>query len=205
MQRHQCPGRARLWMMTRSTANCCKNSRWLKGLEVVTAPDCRSSLEEFARTKPDIVLLNVSMLFVDGFEVCRRLKSNSETRLTPVVFVTTLPRLRTGCAEFRPELMVPIIRHHHQKLNASGYPDALKGDAVPITAGVLQIVDVYDARTTHRPYKRALSSSEALGIMEEEVAKHWWDADIFTEFKKAATSPNWQAGTRSAAAGANQS
>jgi two-component system, cell cycle response regulator len=61
-----------------------------EGLEVVTASDGRSSLEEFARTKPDMVLLDVSMPLVDGFEVCRRLKSNSETRLTPVVLVTAL-------------------------------------------------------------------------------------------------------------------
>jgi len=53
-----------------------------EGLEVVTAPDGRSSLGEFARIKPDLVLLDVNMPFVDGFEVCRRLKSSTETRLT---------------------------------------------------------------------------------------------------------------------------
>ena len=56
----------------------------------MTAPDGRSSLEEFARFKPDLVLLDVNMPFLDGFEVCRRLKSNPETRLTPVVLVTGL-------------------------------------------------------------------------------------------------------------------
>ena len=54
-----------------------------EGLEVVTAPDGRSSLEAFARLAPDLVLLDVNMPFVDGFEVYRRLKINPDTRLTP--------------------------------------------------------------------------------------------------------------------------
>src|SRR5205807_3454345 len=61
-----------------------------EGMEVVTAPDGRSSLEEFARLKPDLVLLDVNMPFLHGFEECRLLKSNPETRLTAVVLVTRL-------------------------------------------------------------------------------------------------------------------
>src|SRR5437660_115974 len=61
-----------------------------EGLDVVTAPDGRSSLQQFARLQPDLVLLDVNMPFLDGFEVCRRLKNNPETRLTPVVLVTAL-------------------------------------------------------------------------------------------------------------------
>ncbi len=303
-----------------------------EGLEVVTAPDGRSSLAEFVRLKPDLVLLDVNMPFVDGFEVCRRIKSNSETRLTPVVLVTALAatedrvqgikagadgflskpcdhsellahvrsllslkaytdeleraesvlfalarsiegkdpyteghcerlsgysaRLgeRIGLAEdqvialrragvvhdigkvavsdaillkpgrLTPEefrivqehpvvgericaplksfrLLLPIIRHHHEKLNGSGYPDGLKGEEIPVTARVLQIVDVYDALTTQRPYKPALSRAEALEIMEEEVKKDWWDPHIFGEFKQLVTSPAWETLARSAAAG----
>ncbi len=289
-----------------------------EGLEVVTAPDGRSSLEAFARLEPDLVLLDVNMPFVDGFEVCRRLKSNPETRLTPVVLVTALSatddrvrgikvgadgflskpvdhsellahvrsllslkaytneleraesvlfalarsiegkdpyteghcerlsgysaRLgeRIGLAEdqilalrragtvhdigkvavpdaillkpgrLTPEefrimqehpvvgericaplksfrLVLPIIRHHHEKLNGSGYPDGLKGEDIPITARVLQIVDVYDALTTERPYKRAFSRAETLEMMEDEVKKGWWDPGIFQEFRQMPT------------------
>ena len=299
-----------------------------EGLEVVTAPDGRSSLEAFARLAPDLVLLDVNMPFVDGFEVCRRLKSNPDTRLTPVVLVTALSatddrvrgikvgadgflskpvdhsellahvrsllslkaytdeleraesvlfalarsiegkdpytedhcerlsgysaRLgeRVGLAEdqiialrragtihdigkvavpdaillkpgrLTPEelrimqehpvvgericaplksfrLVLPIIRHHHEKLNGSGYPDGLKGDDIPITARVLQIVDVYDALTTQRPYKRAFSRAEALEMMEDEVKKGWWDPGIFQEFRQMPT------GAGAVAAGAN--
>ena len=80
--------------------------------------------------------------------------------------------------------VLPIIRHHHEKLDGSGYPDRLRGDSIPITARVLEIVDVYDALTTQRPYKRALSSAEALTIMQEEVKRGWWDPALFRQFDR---------------------
>ena len=303
-----------------------------EGMEVVTAPDGRSSLEEFARLKPDLVLLDVNMPFLDGFEVCRRLKSNPETRLTPVMLVTGLtgredrvrgiksgadgflskpvdqsellahvrsllslkahtdeleraelvlfalarciegkdPNTEGHCerlsgysvqlgkeiglpddqlvalrragivhdigkvavpetillkpGRLTPEeflvvqhhpvlgericaplksfrLVLPIIRHHHEKLDGSGYPDRLKGEEIPLTARVLQIVDVFDALTTDRPYKSAFASVKALEIMEDEVNKGWWDSRIFGEFKRLVASGEWADQTRSAAAG----
>lgn len=78
--------------------------------------------------------------------------------------------------------VLPIIRHHHEKLDGSGYPDGLKGAQVPMTARVLQIVDVFDALTTERPYKRALTWEEALTTMNQEVARGWWDREIFSTF-----------------------
>jgi putative two-component system response regulator len=77
----------------------------------------------------------------------------------------------------------PIIRHHHEKLNGSGYPDGIKSIQIPLTARVLQIVDIYDALTTERPYKRACSIDESLEMMEVEVRKGWWDPEVFKEFK----------------------
>jgi putative two-component system response regulator len=74
--------------------------------------------------------------------------------------------------------VLPIIRHHHEKLDGSGYPDGLKGEDIPITARILQTVDVYDALTTDRPYRKALSSQEALAIMRAEVKKGWWDGGL---------------------------
>ena len=85
-------------------------------------------------------------------------------------------------------LVLPVIRHHHEKLDGSGYPDGLRGDAIPITARILQIVDVYDALTTERPYKRAFSITDALQTMKQEVAKGWWDPQIFGEFAGLVTS-----------------
>jgi len=63
------------------------------------------------------------------------------------------------------------------------YPDGLVGDEVPITARILQVVDVYDALTSARPYKQAMPATTALRIMKEEVAKGWWDADVFQAFE----------------------
>jgi putative two-component system response regulator len=74
--------------------------------------------------------------------------------------------------------VLPIIRHHHEKLDGSGYPDGLKGEDIPMTARILQTVDVYDALTTDRPYRKALSSQEAFSIMRSEVEKGWWDGGL---------------------------
>jgi putative two-component system response regulator len=283
------------------------------GFNVALAEDGIAALVEFERTSPDLVLLDVQMPKLDGFEVCRKLKSNSRTRLTPVVLVTALSAvqdrvhgLEAGADDFlikpvdrsellarvrsllslkaftdeleqaetvlfslaqsiegkdpyteghcqrlsdyssylgermglpleqitalrragvvhdigkiavpdaillkpaklTPEefkvmqqhplvgericsplksfrLVLPIIRHHHEKLDGTGYPDGLKGDQIPLTARILQVVDVFDALTTVRPYKRALSISEALEVMDEEVKKGWWETDIFAQF-----------------------
>ncbi|PYV95688.1 MAG: metal-dependent phosphohydrolase, partial [Acidobacteria bacterium] len=116
---------------------------------------------------PDAILLKPSRLTPEEFRVIQE---------HPVVGERICAPLRS----FR--LLLPIIRHHHEKLNGSGYPDGLKGEEIPITARVLQIVDVYDALTTQRPYKPALLSAEALQIMQEEVRKGWWDPGIFQEF-----------------------
>jgi putative two-component system response regulator len=74
--------------------------------------------------------------------------------------------------------VLPIIRHHHEKLDGSGYPDGLKGDEIPLTARILQTVDVYDALTTTRPYRKALSPQAAFEIMRAEVKKGWWDGGL---------------------------
>jgi putative two-component system response regulator len=106
------------------------------------------------------------------------------------------------CAPLKSfRLVLPIIRHHHEKLDGSGYPDGLRGDAIPVTARVLQIVDVYDALTTERPYKKAFPVSDALQTMKEEVAKGWWDPQIFEQFEHLIRSSTADSLSRSAAAG----
>src|SRR5690606_25841802 len=59
----------------------------------------------------------------------------------------------------------PIVRSHHERWDGSGYPDGISGDAIPLTARILCIADVYDALTTTRSYRPALSREEALEIM----------------------------------------
>lgn len=292
-----------------------------EGLNIIQARDGHRAIECVAHRKPDIVLLDINMPLVNGFEVCRVLKGNHETRLTPVILITALSStedrvrgikagadgflskpfdrrelmaqvcslldlkaytdeleraesvlfalaksiegrdsyteghcarlsdysgrlglqmglseeeitaLRRGgivhdigkvaipdaillkpaalnsaeitimqqhtvtgeriCAPLKSmRLVLPIIRHHHEKLDGSGYPDGLWGEEIPLLARILQVIDVYDALTTKRPYKAAHSSEEALQVMAHEVKKGWWDPRIFREFCDLLATPN---------------
>lgn len=83
------------------------------------------------------------------------------------------------CAPLKSmRLVLPIIRHHHEKLDGSGYPDGLHGEQIPLTARILSTVDIYDALTTDRPYRSALSPSEAIAVMQSEVSRGWWDGSL---------------------------
>jgi len=77
----------------------------------------------------------------------------------------------------------PIIRHHHEKQDGSGYPDGVQGEAVPVTARILQVVDVFDALTTDRPYRRALPRDVALDTLEDEARRGWRDERIVRAFR----------------------
>ena len=83
--------------------------------------------------------------------------------------------------------VLPIIRHHHEKLDGTGYPDGLKGDQIPLTARILQITDIYDALTTDRSYRAALPQDVALEIMREEARRGWWDTALLDEFERFIT------------------
>jgi putative two-component system response regulator len=75
-----------------------------------------------------------------------------------------------------------IVRHHHERLDGSGYPDALTGGTVPLLAQIMGIVDVFDALTTDRPYQRARPASVACTELTTEAARGWRDASLVTSF-----------------------
>ncbi|MDQ3222206.1 MAG: tetratricopeptide repeat protein [Gemmatimonadota bacterium] len=77
----------------------------------------------------------------------------------------------------------PIIRWHHEKYDGSGYPDRLRGEEIPINAQIICIVDVFDALTTTRSYRPAMSRGEALRKMEE--SRSWWRPDVFEAFMRS--------------------
>jgi putative two-component system response regulator len=79
-------------------------------------------------------------------------------------------------------LVLPIIRSHHEHFDGSGYPDGLEGRDIPLLARILQVVDVYDALRTARPYKPALSHEQAAITMREESQAGLWDAELVVEF-----------------------
>jgi HD-GYP domain-containing protein (c-di-GMP phosphodiesterase class II) len=64
-----------------------------------------------------------------------------------------------------------IVRHHHEREDGSGYPDGLSGETIPLGARVVAVADVYDALTSERPYRRALTHTEALERLTAEAGR----------------------------------
>jgi putative nucleotidyltransferase with HDIG domain len=81
----------------------------------------------------------------------------------------------------------PIIRWHHERYDGTGYPDRLRGEEIPLAAQIICIVDVYDALTTTRSYRKAMSQAEALSRMQE--TKHWWRPDVYAAFHRVLQDP----------------
>lgn len=285
----------------------------MEGYEVLEADSGRAALETITQGQLDLILLDVMMPEINGFEVCRQLKHNEQTRLIPIIFITALndrqARLRgieAGGDDFltkpfdRLELaarvkslvrqkrlnedldhasqvlfsiaravesrdpntgdhcerlvrlsttfgsylnltytqrrnlvwgsylhdigkvgipdavllkagkltpqeweimrqhvligericqplrtmqgVIPIILHHHERWDGSGYPYQLVGDEIPYLAQVFQLIDIYDALTSERPYKRALTQEEALKVMIAETERGWRNPQLVKQF-----------------------
>ncbi len=294
------------------------------GYDVETAANGELALDAVARSRPDVILLDVDMPGIDGLEVCRRLKSDPATRLIPVIMITTLAGSRdrvrgidAGADDFvaKPPVLVelearvrslmrvkrytdeldsaesvilslgrtieardpytnghchrlaeyaaalatrlglseaeqvalrrgaflhdvgkigipdavllkagrltdverrlmqqhtvigdtlsselrlledvrPIVRHHHERRDGSGYPDGLAGDDIPRLARILSVVDVFDALTTARPYKPAMSTSGAIDELRLEVDRGWQFDDLVEEFASIALESSFRA------------
>ncbi|MER3493289.1 MAG: two-component system response regulator [Mastigocladus sp. ERB_26_2] len=287
----------------------------MEGYEVIEADSGSTAVELVTQKQPDLILLDVMMPGLDGFEVCQLLKQDEHTRLIPIIFVTALNDRRSrirgievGADDFlskpfdRVELaarvkslvrqkrlnedldhaeqvlfsiarsiesrdpntgdhcerlvklgkafgeylnlsrnqirdlmwggylhdigkvgipdsvllkkgkltpeewnimrqhvligekicqplrsmqgVIPIIRHHHERWDGSGYPDGLVGENIPYLAQVFQIIDIYDALTSERPYKLAFSPEEALAVMQEETVKGWRNPQLMQQFEE---------------------
>ncbi len=87
------------------------------------------------------------------------------------------------CAPLKPLAPVlPIIRHHKEHFDGTGYPDGLRGDEIPLKAQIVGIVDVYSALTNDRPFRRAKSQSEAIEILRHRAAQGIHDAQLIDKF-----------------------
>jgi putative nucleotidyltransferase with HDIG domain len=83
-----------------------------------------------------------------------------------------------------PEDVLPIVLSHHEKWDGSGYPHGLAGEAIPVSARMLGLADVYDALVTDRSYKKGLPHEEAMEIMRRSVNTHF-DPVLFPQFERA--------------------
>lgn len=112
------------------------------------------------------------------------LKKGSD--LTPAEWEIMKKHPTTGESICRPlkslRLVLPIIRHHHEHSDGSGYPDGLRSGEIPLLPRILQVVDIYDALRTARPYKPALSHDQAAATMRAEARSGLWDEELVVEF-----------------------
>lgn len=118
---------------------------------------------------PDSILMNPGSLNAEEMEIVREHPVVGERICAP------LKSLRR---------ILPIIRHHHERMDGSGYPDGLRGEQIPVQARILQIADIYDALTTDRPYRMAISSEEALQILDYEAIRGWLHAALVSKFSR---------------------
>jgi len=118
-------------------------------------------------TVPDEVLKKGSNLTSKEWEVMRQHPVTGENICRPLKSLKDV---------------LPIIRHHHEHWDGTGYPDALRGAEIPLLARVLQVVDVYDALRTARPYKPALGHEDAARVMTNEANGGLWDSELVRAF-----------------------
>jgi putative two-component system response regulator len=109
-----------------------------------------------------------------------------EGPLTPAEFELMKQHTVIGdrlCGELRSLRNVRrIVRHHHERLDGTGYPDGLQGSAIPLLAQIMGIVDVFDALTMDRPYRKALPVAAAMEEIRREVTCGWRRADLVATF-----------------------
>lgn len=147
----------------------------LIGKEVGLPPD-QIQLLEYAADLHDIGKIGISELIiskqgklsVDEYELIKTHPLVGETIIEPVPFLQDTK---------------PIIRHHHERWDGYGYPDGLQGEEIPLLARIILIADAFDAMTSDRPYRKALSKEEAV----REIVKHrgtQFDPDLVEAFLK---------------------
>ena len=112
---------------------------------------------------------------------------NKPGRLTPAEFERMKTHATVG-AEILAEVdfpypVVPIVRHHHENWDGTGYPDGVQGENIPIGARILAVVDCFDALTSDRPYRRALGTGEAFAIIESRRGS-MYDPAIVDAFRE---------------------
>jgi putative two-component system response regulator len=112
---------------------------------------------------PDSILLKPAGLSQMEFD---------EMKLHPIIGAQIVRPLASA------EAIRPLIRSHHEKLDGSGYPDGLAGAEIPTLVKILSVVDVYDSLRSERSYREAFTHENAMEILNQEVERGWWDAEV---------------------------
>ncbi|WP_407543638.1 HD domain-containing protein (plasmid) [Deinococcus radiomollis] len=130
---------------------------------------------------PDAILLKPGKLYAEEWDIMKT--HSSEGR----AIATSIPTLTSGA--------VDVIHHHHERWDGSGYPDGLRGEAIPLVARIFSVCDVYDALISDRPYKVAWGHEEAVLEIERQAGRHF-DPEVVRAFLSLMVS-----GTRADTAG----
>jgi putative two-component system response regulator len=128
---------------------------------------------------PDSILLKPDKLTEEEWEIMRKHPVFAYEMLSPIAYL-------------RPALDIPYC--HHEKWDGTGYPRGLKGEEIPKAARIFAIIDVFDALTADRPYRKAWSEAQALAHIQEQSGKHF-DPQVVVAFlslldKDVKTKPN---------------
>lgn len=130
---------------------------------------CGYPEDQMEGLKAAALLHDIGKLAVPEHILCKPGKLStaefSKVMIHPVIGADILSNV-----EF-PYEVVPIVKHHHEKYDGSGYPDGLKGEEIPLGARILTVVDCYDALTTNRPYRPCYTRQQALEIMRRDSAR----------------------------------
>jgi HD-GYP domain-containing protein (c-di-GMP phosphodiesterase class II) len=117
---------------------------------------------------PDHILLKKGALTDDEWKIMRRHPQFAYEMLQPIRYL-------------RQALDIPYC--HHEKWDGTGYPRGLKGDQIPMVARIFAVADVWDAITSDRPYRKALTNEEALAYIKEQSGRHF-DPQVVNAFLK---------------------
>jgi len=144
------------------------NESWIRDLEL------SSALHDIGKVGiPDSILLKPAKLTPEEWEIMKSHASIGESTLAGVI------------EEFGPTRFLVMGRDiaggHHEKWDGSGYPRGVRGVKIPLAARILALVDVYDALTSERPYKKAWPHHEAIAWIRERAGTHF-DPDLTASF-----------------------
>jgi response regulator RpfG family c-di-GMP phosphodiesterase len=121
---------------------------------------------------PDAILLKPGPLTPDEWKIMRRHPGIGKS------LIENIPFLKDA---------VPIVYHHHERWDGSGYPLGLKGEAIPLGARIFAVVDAFDAMTFDRPYSRAIPFDDALDEIKAAAGSHF-DPDVVESFLRIPAS-----------------